>query len=203
MLALPAKSEVSLKILDHEGFLALREGATVLEADFYGEKVLALADGRILKLFRRKRLITSAAWYPYAQRFADNCQGLAKRGIPCPEVLEVYRVPSISRDAVLYSPLAGKTIRQLIEAGLSESEANSLRHSIRGFVSFLHGKGVFFRSLHLGNIVKTPVGTLGLIDVADMIIRSKPLSRFSRYRNKKHLLRNSVDAKWLETNSPI
>ena len=38
MFILPAKSEGVLKILDHEGFLALREGATVLEADFYGEK---------------------------------------------------------------------------------------------------------------------------------------------------------------------
>ena len=169
MFILPAKSEGVLKILDHEGFLALREGATVLEADFYGEKVLALADGRILKLFRRKRLITSAAWYPYAQRFADNCQGLAKRGIPCPEVLEVYRVPSISRDAVLYSPLAGKTIRQLIEAGTSESEVNSLRHSIQAFITVQHGKGVFFRSLHLVNIERIPTGTPGLLAQTSLI----------------------------------
>ena len=197
MFILPAKSEEALKILDHEGFLALREGATVLEADFYGEKVLALADGRILKLFRRKRLITSAAWYPYAQRFADNCQGLAKRGIPCPEVLEVYRVPSISRDAVLYSPLAGKTIRQLIDTGISGSEANSLRHSIREFVSLLHGEGIFFRSLHLGNIVKTAAGTLGLIDVADMVIKNGALGRFARYRNMKHLSRYQADMEWL------
>ena len=171
MFILPAKSEEVLKILDHEGFLALREGATVLEADFYGEKVLALADGRILKLFRRKRLITSAAWYPYAQRFADNCQGLAKRGIPCPEVLEVYRVPSISRDAVLYSPLAGKTIRQLIEAGMSEETALKLRSAVVSFINHLQGLGIYFRSLHLGNIVLTPSGTLGLIDVADMNLR--------------------------------
>ena len=186
-----------MKILNHEGFLVLREGATVLEADCYGEKVLALTDGRMLKLFRRKRLITSAAWYPYAQRFADNCQGLAKRGIPCPEVLEVDRVPSISRDAVLYSPLAGKTIRQLIAEGISESEANSLRHSIQSFISVLHGKGVFFRSLHLGNIVKTAIGTLGLIDVADMVLKNRPLGRFACHRNMKHLSRYRADMEWL------
>ncbi len=197
MFILPAKSEGVLKILDHEGFLALREGATVLEADFYGEKVLALADGRILKLFRRKRLITSAAWYPYAQRFADNCQGLAKRGIPCPEVLEVYRVPSISRDAVLYSPLAGKTIRQLIEAGMSEETALKLRSAVVSFINHLQGLGIYFRSLHLGNIVLTPSGTLGLIDVADMNLRKKSLGTIARMRNRKHLHRYQKDIAWL------
>jgi hypothetical protein len=61
-----------LKRLVHDDYLAMRAGATVLEADGFGDKVLRLADGTMLKLFRRKRLFSSAAWYPYAQRFADN-----------------------------------------------------------------------------------------------------------------------------------
>ena len=154
-----------MKIQNHEGFLA----AAVLEANFYGEKVLALADGRMLKRFHRKKLISSAAKHPHAQRFADNSHGLAKLGAPCPEVLEVYRVPSISRDAVLYSPLAGKAIRQLIEAGISESEVNSLRHSIQAFITVQHGKGVFFRSLHLVNIARIPTGTPGLLAQTSLI----------------------------------
>ncbi|MGH8426151.1 MAG: toluene tolerance protein, partial [Pseudomonas fluorescens] len=55
-----------MQALDHTRYLALREGAQVLEADGSGDKVLRLTDGSILKLFRRKRLLTSAAWYPYA-----------------------------------------------------------------------------------------------------------------------------------------
>ena len=169
----------------------------MLEADSYGEKVLALANGNMLKLFRRKRLITSAAWRPYAQRFADNCQGLSKLGIPCPEVLSVYRIPSIERDAVLYIPLAGKTIRQLITSGMSEQEESLLKHAIQGFISILQDKGVFFRSLHLGNIVKTPAGSLGLIDVADMKLKKGALGKFQRNRNAKHLARYQADAAWL------
>jgi phage gp46-like protein len=61
-----------VQTLSHDAYLALRADATVLERDLHGDKVLQLADGSYLKLFRRKRLISSAAWYPYAQRFADN-----------------------------------------------------------------------------------------------------------------------------------
>lgn len=42
-----------LKIVESQDFLALKAGAEVLEADPHGEKVLRLADGTILKLFRR------------------------------------------------------------------------------------------------------------------------------------------------------
>jgi hypothetical protein len=55
--------------LGHDDYLRLREGARVVEGDEFGDKVLLLPDGTYLKLFRRKRLVTSAAWKPYACRF--------------------------------------------------------------------------------------------------------------------------------------
>ncbi len=60
-------------------------------------------------LFRRKRLISSAALFPYAERFARNASELARRGIVCPKVLDVLRIPHIQRDAVHYEPLPGQT----------------------------------------------------------------------------------------------
>ncbi|MCF5632082.1 toluene tolerance protein, partial [Pseudomonas syringae] len=101
--------------LDHTAYLDLREGAEVLESDRNGDKVLRLSNGTMLKLFRRKRLLSSAIWAPYAQRFADNCQALHARGIDCPKVLQVYRIPGIERDAVHYDPLPGHTLRQLLD----------------------------------------------------------------------------------------
>lgn len=65
---------VGLEIVENDAYMKLRSGAEIIEADRFGEKVLTLADGSMLKLFRRKRLLSSAAWYPYAQRFADNCK---------------------------------------------------------------------------------------------------------------------------------
>ncbi|MCL2076766.1 MAG: hypothetical protein FWH15_10140, partial [Betaproteobacteria bacterium] len=69
-----------LKTMNHEDFLALKADASIIESDQHGEKVLRLADGRFLKLFRRKRLITSTALYPYAMRFVDNACALTRAG---------------------------------------------------------------------------------------------------------------------------
>ncbi|WP_371364228.1 lipopolysaccharide kinase InaA family protein [Pseudomonas sp. QL9] len=173
---------------------SLRDGAEVLEADRYGDKVLHLADGNFLKLFRRKRLISSAALYPYAQRFADNAQALQRLGIPCPQTIAVYRIPGIARDAVHYEPLPGDTLRQLIAAG---DNGNELRAQLGELIATLHDKGVYFRSLHLGNVVRTPEGRLGLIDIADMKARRRPLNRLQRKRNFAHMLRYADDRQWL------
>lgn len=188
---------VGLEIVENDAYMKLRSGAEIIEADRFGEKVLRLADGSMVKLFRRKRLLSSAAWYPYAQRFADNCKTLAGCGVRSPEVIAVFRLPSVGRDAVHYRRLEGETIRQLIERGLTDVENRALRVAIRDFIAVLHEKDIYFRSLHLGNIVRMPSGELGLIDVADMTFKSKALGQVARRRNMKHMLRYSEDASWL------
>jgi tRNA A-37 threonylcarbamoyl transferase component Bud32 len=183
-----------MQALDHAHYLALVEGAEVLEADHSGDKVLRLTDGSMLKLFRRKRLISSAVWYPYAQRFADNCTTLAQRAVPCPKVLSVFRISEIQRDAVHYTPLDGKTLRQVLDEPASNDE---LRRELGRFIAELHEKGIYFRSAHLGNVILTPQGTLGLIDIADMKTFRGPLRKSLRLRNFKHMLRYTEDREWL------
>lgn len=183
-----------MQTLFHDAYLALRANATVLELDLHGEKVLQLEDGSYLKLFRRKRLISSAAWYPYAQRFADNALILKARAIPCPVVAATYRIPSIKRDAVLYAPLEGKSLRQIIRGG---EDAPGLRTVLGRFVARLHAAGIYFRSLHLGNIVLSPSGQPGLIDIADLRARNSPLSPYLRRRNMQQLHKNPDDHAWL------
>lgn len=185
------------RILAHEDYLRLREGAQIIEADRHGDKVLLLANGTYLKLFRRKRLLSSAAWYPYARRFADNACALARLGIPCPEVIELYRLPRIERDAVHYRALPGETIRRMVAHGIPDANATSLRRDIRVFIDHLHDLGVYFRSCHLGNIVLTPEWRLGLIDVADLKICPSSLGPLKRRRNYHHILRDSRDSTWL------
>ncbi|UDI93430.1 MULTISPECIES: lipopolysaccharide kinase InaA family protein [Pseudomonas] len=183
-----------MQSIDHSTYEALRAGAHVLEADGSGDKVLRLADGCMLKLFRRKRLLSSALFYPYAQRFADNTRALEQRGVLCPKVIAVYRIPSIERDCVYYSPLAGKTVRQL--QGSSEG-TDTLRFQLGAYFAQLHEKGVYFRSLHFGNVVLTPDNQLGLIDIADLRCQKRALSDSKRLRNFAHLLRYKEDRQWL------
>lgn len=174
-----------MQILQHDDYLALRKDGKVIEQDGHGDKVIILTDGTFLKLFRRKRLITSAAIWPYAQRFADNAIKLKQLGIPCPEVIKVYRIPSIERDAVHYHPLPGVTLRQLSQD--KDSLPKELHQQFLQFVNKVHDLGIYFRSMHLGNVVLTPDGQLGLIDISDMRIKKKSLNLALRERNWVHI----------------
>lgn len=189
-----------MQLLSREQYDTWRSDAQVLEKDGHGEKVLRLADGTFLKLFRRKSWLSKTAFYPPAKRFADNAEALHKLGIPCPRVIQLYRLSSPYRSVVHYEPLAGQTLRQLLgsDTGLDQLE---LFARLAEFITQLHELGVYFRSLHMGNIVLTPDNQLGLIDISDMRCLGRPLSRRMRDRNYQHLLRYESD--WAQVNPNI
>ncbi|MEH6357806.1 MAG: toluene tolerance protein [Pseudomonadales bacterium] len=175
-----------MKTLDKEQYQVLREDAEVLAADDHGDKVLKLGNGQIMKLFRRKRLFSSALIYPYGKRFADNVKQLKKLAIPTVSKLELFRIPSISRIAVVYQPLPGNSLDDLIQ------QNNFNENHIRQFAVFLaqlHTQGVYFRSIHLGNVINTPDDKLGLIDVSDMKIYRRALPASLSARNMHHFCR--------------
>lgn len=176
----------------------MREGARVLEADPHGAKVLLLADGTILKLFRRKRLITSAMLFPYAARFAANASKLAALGVPVPEVIDVLRIPGLGRDAVHYHPLPGVTLRQLAGEALPDARKRRLREAFNRLVVLLHDNGVYFRSLHIGNVIVTPDDRLGLIDFSDMRIYPWSLGSYLRRRNIQRLYKVAAEVEWID-----
>nr|WP_246262297.1 toluene tolerance protein [Aromatoleum evansii] len=174
----------------------MRKGATVIEADQRGEKVLRLADGSFLKLFRRKRFLSSALFFPPADCFRRNAEALAARDIPCPQVLETYAIDSERKTAVRYWPLPGDTIRSLLP-GLGAEERSALLLRLAGFIARLHDEGIYFRSLHLGNVLLMPDGGFGLIDVSDMSVQRGPISRHKRVRNFRHVFRYKADTRFV------
>lgn len=184
--------------LSKEGYLTLREGAKVIEADTHGDKVLLLTDGTYLKLFRAKWLLTSACLSPYSKQFAKNAKKLIKLGILTVNVNQLYRIPSIKRTAVHYYPLQGTALRKLPD-GIDLVIADKLGKFIRE----LHDKGIYFRSLHLGNIVLTPENKLGLIDISDMKVYGKTLPAKLRIRNFMHLLRVNEDKKSIQSQRKV
>jgi len=163
------------------------DGAKVLEADSYGPKVYLLQDGNILKLFRRKRIFSSALFRPYSKRFIDNAVELQRLGVPTLQVLQYYRLQAPGMTAVLYQPLPGETLRQIASKdGFSWPQALP---ELAALIRRLHQSGIYFRSLHLGNIVITPDNRMGLIDVADMRFLRAPLPRHLIKRNLQHFAR--------------
>lgn len=179
----PIFSQQKLSLAELE---KLSAGGEILEADGAGPKVWKLANGLILKIFRQRRVLSSATLLPYAMRFIRNAQRLEACGIPTVRPLQYFRLPGKRTTAVLYSPLPGSTIAQLVRDGKAD-EATIREMAL--FIRKLHEQGIYFRSLHIGNIVRTPDNQLGLIDVADMSFRRKPLSRPLITRNFQHFKR--------------
>ena len=178
-----------------EGFNQLCADAHVIEADGLGPKVLRLADGRFLKVFRPRRWYTSGSFNPYSERFASNAEQLRTLGIPTPQILGLYRLPDAS-SAVSYSPLPGLTLRQALQS-LDNSLRESLIERFGQFMAQLHERGVYFRSLHLGNVLLMDDGEFGLIDIADLRIYPSPLRNALRQRNLRHMQRYPQDRAWL------
>lgn len=190
--------KLDIQPITTEAYQVLTKDAKVLEQDATAPKVLMLADGKFLKLFRRKRWFSSELVYPYVMRFADNALILQKLAIATPDILHLYRFSLAGLDftAVHYTPLAGKTLRQV----MLEVDQQQQQHFIKLFgqlLATLHQQGVYFRSIHLGNVLVLPDNTLGLIDFADMRKQAAALAQSKRTRNLKHMQRYKEDAKWL------
>jgi hypothetical protein len=178
--------------LSPQAYKDLTRDSRLLAEDSHGEKVLQRQDGLVIKLFRRKRLLSSAALRPYALRFQRNSEGLRKRDVNTVQVSEVYRCPSIQRDIVTYQYVEGRMLRDAIK------QANpQLVQRFAAFIAELHRKGVYFRSMHLGNVLLLPDGRFALIDVADMSLRPWSLGLWKRLRNFAHLLRYEDDTRLL------
>lgn len=182
--------------LDSKSYNTLTEDGRIIEADGLGPKVIQLKDKSFFKIFRRKSIISSSSIIPYAKRFAANSEQLNKLGIIAPEILAIYKLYNGST-AVQYNPLPGETLRKKLHESKSETEKALLTQQFGCFLAELHKKGIYFRSLHLGNVLLLPSGKFGLIDLADMKISGRPLSRSMRIRNLKHMQRYAEDKSWL------
>jgi len=160
--------------------------AETLEQDSRGPKVLQLHDGHMLKIFRPRRRLWLARLFPQAQRFAANAAELQKRQICTPKIDECFwldRMQAIS--ACLYTPLPGTSLESLHRQ--SPAALACMLPELSAFIHTLHQRGIYFRSLHLGNILHLPDGRFGLIDFLDIRFKNGPLSSRLASRNLKHL----------------
>ena len=184
-----------MKELNNKSYESLVKDAEILTQDLYGKKVLRLNDGRIAKLFRLKRLFSSALFWPYAKRFVRGAKILKKYNIPTVEVTDLFKVPSIKRDMVVYNPLEGESLRDLIKT--TDNPAN-LISDFASFFAGLHDKGIYFRAIHFNNVFVTPKGDFGLIDISDLYYSPLPMTISKRVRNFKPIFHYKEDKKALE-----
>ncbi len=185
-----------MKKLDHASYESLVCGAAVLGRDRLGDSVFDLQDGRVLKLFRRKRLLSSNTIFPYAERFARAARKLTLRKITTVEVLEVFSIRSIKRQAVLYRKLAGEPLRSALQR---TDEPSTLLRLLAEYLALLHARGIYFRSLHFANLLITPGRHFALIDILETRFSPGRLRPRLRGRNFRHLTPYQVDREALAT----
>lgn len=180
-----------MNTLTLQEYQRLVDKSVVLEQDRHGLKVLETDDGLIVKLFRQKRLLSSALLKSYASRFVANARALKALGVNTVEVENILYCKPIKRTLVIYQPIPGKTLREVLKI---EASSDDIMYRFIVFLAGLHNKGVFFRSIHLSNIiVSDSLDIFGLIDFADMKILSKGLPIDMRLRNFRHLARYQCD----------
>ena len=181
-------------LLSVEALNSMLSGGEVLEQDERGYKVVRLQTGDILKIFRVRHKISGARIYSHARRFMRNAERLQKLGVSTMVCKQLYHFNHSTDTAVLYTPLAGYTVKKLLDGHLLNQE---MAMALGVFIARLHQLGIHFRSLHMGNILVMPDGQYGLIDISDMSIYPWPLFCNTRVRNFRHLCRYPDDIKRL------
>ena len=181
------------QLLTDNDFNTMCVGGKVLEQDERGVKVMQLSDGNILKIFRVRHLVSGARIYSYARRFCRNAKRLKSRDIPTVTIKQLYHFEQDSNTAVVYEPLLGSTLREIL--GNNGVITEEFVEKFAKFLAKLHHKGIHFHSLHTGNVVQTSVGDFGLIDVSDLSIFPWPLFCNTRVRSFKRLCKYPEDIK--------
>lgn len=177
-----------MRLLSLAAYQQLIDGSTLLREDLHGPKVYQASDGRIVKLFRVKRWLSSAMLYPYSLRFKHNALRLRRRGFTCVQVDEVFACLAIRRHGIVYQRLEGEPLDELLLA--DGALALEIYREYAAYIARLHAHKVYFRSLHPGNVLRLADGSYGLIDVGDVRFPWLPLSAARRRRNFRHLLRS-------------
>ena len=180
-----------IKKITQKHYQQLIKDADIIEKDAFGVKVLDTKKGEMIKLFRRKRLLSTALFKPYAVRFVDNSKKIAALDIPTITVNKLFWCSSIKRHLVIYQRLEGEPLRDVLSK--PSSNAKEIFRQLGALIAQLHDKGIYFRSAHLKNILLLTNGEFGLIDISDLMVKSHSLKVKLRQRNFKHILRYRED----------
>ena len=146
-------------------------------------KVFEINDNIIIKLFYpKKSWLSSDRIWPRAMRFYNNVKALNARGYEAPRVDKVQFCRELKIYLLYYPKIQGKDVRSLASHG----EIGVIRH-VAHLIAGLHINGIFFRSIHLENLLYQSQGKMAFTGCDGCPFKSGALRLYSRYRNLKHL----------------
>ncbi|HEX2548339.1 MAG TPA: hypothetical protein VHM20_00820 [Gammaproteobacteria bacterium] len=167
----------------------------LLKTTYQRPKLLENSNGKMIKVFYPKnKKFSSNRRKPYALRFCQNADLLRQKGIQTPTIESLQYCQDYNTYILSYAKIPGENARVL--AGQNSQTMIPL---VAQYIASLHQKGIFFRSLHLENLLFDNNKGFSLIDIVDVKLNRGPLNIFLRYRNLKHMLTISDDRQfWID-----
>lgn len=151
-------------------------------------EVMLTPDSKIVKCFYPRKKLSTSTFLPQAKRFSINAKKLQERNIPAPIVEEVLYCKEIPVHLIVYSWMDGEDLRFLCGSGHIECLSD-----LPAFLAHLHKQGIYFRAIHLGNLLRQKNDTLAILDMSDLRTQSYALGAFQRARNLAHLMNRKDD----------
>lgn len=151
-------------------------------------KVCEHGDSIVKFFFPKKKWISSEIVKPKAFQFCENATKLRAQGVDAPVIEKITYCPGNKTYVLHYQKIEGESTR-----AFAQQQDFSLFPQVAALIATLHEKGIFFRSIHLGNIIFKPDHSFALIDIADVRFSKKSLSLSKRIRNIAHFLKREAD----------
>lgn len=160
----------------------------LLKTTYDRPKMFETIDGMMIKVFYpRKKRYSSNTLKPYAIRFYQNAERLRTLGFNTPIIHSFQHCPELNTYVITYHKLKGNDARVLSQHN------HALIHDVAAYIARLHDQGIFFRSLHLENLLYQSDGHFALLDIVDVQFKKNSLPFYLRYRNLKHMFRIADD----------
>ncbi len=181
------KDSLKMQTIDRVQLSQFINDKQVLEGTVERPGLMLTPAGEIVKFFYRRKIISTATIFPQALQFESSSQKLLVRDIPAPIVKEIIYCQEIPVHMVIYDRLDGVDVRELCGSTGVECLVR-----LPGFLAHLHKIGIYFRAIHLGNILVYD-DIISLVDISDLSVQKFSLGVFKRARNLAHLFNSEAD----------
>ena len=173
-----------MEIISSHDFNALcnRRDLTLMKMTYKRPKLFESEAGEIIKIFYpRKKRFSSDRYKPYALRFCKNAEALQLRGFITPRINTLQYCPDLNVYVLAYTKLPGVDLR------VFSTDNTAVIADVAEFIAKLHRHGIFFRAIHLENLLRLNNGDLALLDIVDIQFKKRAIPVYLRFRNLKHL----------------
>lgn len=188
-----------MEIISSHDFYAFcnRSDLTLLKRTYKKPKLFESKSDEMIKIFYpRRKFISSNQYKPYALRFRNNAEQLRTLGFITPTIKTLQYCPDLNTYIISYDKLPGVDFR------VFSQNNKGIIHTLAAFIAKLHQKGIFFRSIHLENLLRLNNGDIALLDIVDIQFKKRAISSYLRFRNLKHLFQIKEDKQfWTHVNT--